>query len=210
MSHFTCMVIGENPEEQLRPFYENLETPRYVKYTKEQLIEKGKKDIERYKNGLYAEFLKDKEAYSIGCNVNHLNYISNEFPNHLTWSDDEIYADEIKNYEPNEIGSEGEVYSDSNPNSKWDWYSLGGRWSGSIELNNSKKVDSAIKKNISNLNDIVCFSIIKDGKFYEIGRMGLWGFVSDEKDESEWENEFKKLISDLPDDTLISIYDLHI
>jgi hypothetical protein len=204
------MVIGENPEEQLRPFYENLETPRYVKYTKEQLIEKGKKDIERYKNGLYAEFLKDKEAYSIGCNVNHLNYISNEFPNHLTWSDDEIYADEIKNYEPNEIGSEGEVYSDSNPNSKWDWYSLGGRWSGSIELNNSKKVDSAIKKNISNLNDIVCFSIIKDGKFYEIGRMGLWGFVSDEKDESEWENEFKKLISDLPDDTLISIYDLHI
>jgi hypothetical protein len=204
------MVIGENPEEQLRPFYENLETPRYVKYTKEQLIEKGKKDIERYKNGLYAEFLKDKEAYSIGCNVNHLNYISNEFPNHLTWSDDEIYADEIKNYEPNEIGSEGEVYSDSNPNSKWNWYSLGGRWSGSIELNNSKKVDSAIKKNISNLNDIVCFSIIKDGKFYEIGRMGLWGFVSDEKDESEWENEFKKLISDLPDDTLISIYDLHI
>jgi hypothetical protein len=204
------MVIGENPEEQLRPFYENLETPRYVKYTKEQLIEKGKKDIERYKNGLYAEFLKDKEAYSIGCNVNHLNYISNEFPNHLTWSDDEIYADEIKNYEPNEIGSEGEVYSDSNPNSKWDWYSLGGRWSGSIELNNSKKVDSAIKKNISNLNDIVCFSIIKDGKFYENGRMGWWGFVSDEKDESEWENEFKKLISDLPDDTLISIYDLHI
>jgi hypothetical protein len=204
------MVIGENPEEQLRPFYENLETPRYVKYTKEQLIEKGKKDIERYKNGLYAEFLKDKEAYSIGCNVNHLNYISNEFPNHLTWSDDEIYADEIKNYEPNEIGSEGEVYSDSNPNSKWDWYSLGGRWSGSIELNNSKKVDSAIKKNISNLNDIVCFSIIKDGKFYESGLMGWWGFVSDEKDESEWENEFKKLISDLPDDTLISIYDLHI
>ena len=40
--------------------------------------------------------------------------------------------------------------------------------------------------------------------------MGWWGFVSDEKDESEWENEFKKLISDLPDDTLISIYDLHI
>jgi hypothetical protein len=204
------MVIGENPEEQLRPFYENLGTPRYVKYTKEQLIEKGKKDIERYKNGLYAEFLKDKEAYSIGCNVNHLNYISNEFPNHLTWSDDEIYADEIKNYEPNEIGSEGEVYSDSNPNSKWDWYSLGGRWSGLIELNNSKKVDSAIKKNISNLNDIICVSIIKDGKFYENGRMGWWGFVSDEKDESEWENEFKKLISDLPDDTLISIYDLHI
>lgn len=226
MSHFTVMILGENPEEQLKPFDENLETERYVKYTKEQIIENGKKDIERYKNGIYAEYLKDPVAYAEKYTKNdkHLNYVANEFPLMLEWSEEQIYQHEIRWYEPHEIGSSGEVYSECNPNSKWDWYVLGGRWSGLIKLKdgtsgkmgrsgtmgNEVGIDQAKKGDIANFDELVTFALIKDGKWFERGEMGWWGFVADEKEEDAWDNEFKKLIKDLPDDTLISIYDCHI
>lgn len=54
------------------------------------------------------------------------------------------------------------------------------------------------------------FALIKDGKWYEKGEMGWWGIVSDEKDQGEWTNRFTTLINDLPDDTLLSIFDCHI
>jgi hypothetical protein len=57
---------------------------------------------------------------------------------------------------------------------------------------------------------ITPFAVLKDGKFYERGSMGWWGMVSDEKDKKEWSNQFATLISDLPDDTLLTIYDCHI
>jgi len=124
MSHFTVMVIGAEPENQLAPFDENMDTPRYVRYTKEQLTEKAKKSIEDYKNGLYARYLSDPGKYKEECKDNHphINYLENEFPKKLTWTDEEIYQDEINGYEPDEVGENGEVYSTYNPKSKWDWY----------------------------------------------------------------------------------------
>jgi hypothetical protein len=40
--------------------------------------------------------------------------------------------------------------------------------------------------------------------------MGWWGMVSDEKEQSNWNAEVANLLADLPDDTLISLYDCHI
>ena len=40
--------------------------------------------------------------------------------------------------------------------------------------------------------------------------MGWWAVVSNEKDDEVWDEEVKKLVSELPDNTLISIYDCHI
>ena len=131
MSHFTVMVIGNNVEKQLAPFDENLEVPRYVEYTKAQLIEKGRKCIEAYKNSRYAEYLKDKEAYKASRNnERHINYLENEFPLKLNWTDEQVYQDQIDDYEADCIGEDGEVYSESNPQSKWDWWEVGGRWAG--------------------------------------------------------------------------------
>lgn len=133
MSHYTCMVIGEDPEEQLSPFDENLDTPRYVKFTKDEAIAKGRQDIENYKNGTYAEYLADPEKYSEGItNEGHLNYLKNEFPKKLEWSDEEVFQDFVK-YE-DDVDEDGNIYSEYNPNSKWDWYVLGGRWTGMLKL----------------------------------------------------------------------------
>jgi len=234
MSHFTVMIIGKNPEKQLEPFDENIDVSRYVKYTKKQLIIKGKKEIEDYKNSIYAEYLKDKKAYAKKCKNNaHLTYLANEFPLKLKWSDAEIYQDKIRWEEPENVGKNGEVYSTYNPQSKWDWYQIGGRWAGLIRTNRNGRyampnfswgweekekeeyldgtyTDQAYKEDIINFDKLNIFALIKDGKWYEKGDMGWWGCVSNKKREGEWATEFKKLITDLPSDTLISIYDCHI
>lgn len=59
-------------------------------------------------------------------------------------------------------------------------------------------------------NAIPTFAVIKDGKWYEKGEMGWWACVSNEKDESDWHEEFNKLIDGLPKETLLSVYDCHI
>jgi hypothetical protein len=143
MSHFAILVIGDNIEEQLEKFDENLDTPRYVKYTKEQLIAKERQDIEEYKNGIYAKYLADPEAYAADCkNDNHLNYLKHDFPKKLEMTDEELYAEGIKFHEKHELGSEGEVYSTYNPNSKWDWYQVGGRYAGRLVLKEGVKKEA--------------------------------------------------------------------
>jgi hypothetical protein len=116
-----------------------------------------------------------------------------------------------------------------NPNAKWDWYTLGGRWTGFFKLkpNTSGEIgapglltspaekgyaDSVYKKDIDfeMPSDFSTFAVLKDGKWYEKGEMGWWGTVSNKKEDSQWEEEFAKLIADLPDDTLLSLYDCHI
>ncbi len=135
MSHFAVLVIGDNIDEQLAKFDENLDTPRYVKYTKEQLIAEKRKEIEDYKNTTYAKYLADPEGYAADCtNENHLEYLKNDFPKKLEMTDEELYAEGTKWYEEDEIGPEGEVYSTYNPNSKWDWYEIGGRYAGRLIL----------------------------------------------------------------------------
>lgn len=186
MSHFTVTVAlpGTLTEDQiedalrdaLAPFDENKEVPRYVKYTREGLIEKGRREIEEYKNSRYAEYLADPAAYAADVtNLRHLTYMAGgdeaaaevpgvaekvrellaerdrtaadfldrfgeadepyrpmeyaeSFPAKLDWTDEEVYAHEIRFYESEEIGPDGEVYSEYNPLSQWDWYSVGGRW----------------------------------------------------------------------------------
>ena len=136
MSHFTVAVITKDEnklEEILAPYSENLEVPRYVKYTKEQLIQKVKGNIEEYKNSTYAEFLKDPIKYkNKHKNKEHIKYLEEEFPKCLNWTNEEIYQEAIKHEEESNIGANGEIYSTYNPNSKWDWYEIGGRWYKSL------------------------------------------------------------------------------
>jgi len=57
---------------------------------------------------------------------------------------------------------------------------------------------------------ITPFAILKDGKWYEKGKMGWWGVVHDEKLQYDWSAKFMELFEELPDDTLITMVDCHI
>jgi len=201
MSHFTVMVIGDDPELQLEPYDENLDTPEYSRG------EVSDEDREQF-----LQFYKERDT-------------NNELEDKSFEEIYKIHGDDWNRnaWRPDENGVFQE-YSNYNPKSKWDWYQLGGRWSGLIKLkegaegiegesgvfDNETGIDAAYKKDIANLDQIRPFAVLKDGEWYERGEMGWWAIVANEKDTDVWEAELKKLLDGLPDDTLISIYDCHI
>ena len=135
MSHFTVMVIGENPEKQLAPYQENNmgNCPEEYLYFIDK-TEELKKDWE--------EISEDEKA---GPNNSFESYV------------------EGNGYKKNMAEEKYGYYE--NINAKWDWYVLGGRWTGFLKLKDGAEgqageaglmtrsespgfVDSAIKNNI--------------------------------------------------------------
>lgn len=137
MSHYAVLVFtepgGKTVGELLEPFYEGLEVPHYI--SKPEIISQVRKEIEDYKNTIYAEYLKNPQSYLAKCsNRNHAIYITQEFPKRLTWNDEECYREGIKYYNTETIQPDGSIYDTYNPNSKWDWYTIGGRFSDIVPL----------------------------------------------------------------------------
>lgn len=105
------MVIGENPEAQLAPFDASLEMPKY----KREAVPIAEKDR------FMAYYLKEGKIEA-----------------DTTFEDAYAKHGEAWNGSSWEKDGNGEwaEYSTYNPNSKWDWYSLGGRWTGFLKMKN--------------------------------------------------------------------------
>lgn len=261
MSHFTVLVIGKNVDEQLWPFWElDLSEDEVKKDPRAEFIGDIKQEELEEK---FKEFLEKEKEY---LEKNEIKYESA-----TEWVRDWF------GYKFNtELGAWGYY---KNPQQKWDWYSVGGRWSGYFTLKNGaegslgepgiygreeenekpNKADQAKKgdidwqamkdeklvrarktwEEVQSKEDQIpsqmkyltygitdddtldtylkridkfptTYAVVKDGKWYEKGEMGWWGISTNEKSDSEWDTEFKKLIDDLPDDTLLTIVDCHI
>jgi len=54
------------------------------------------------------------------------------------------------------------------------------------------------------------FAVLKDGEWYEKGKLGWWACVADEKEEADWVVEHAKLLDSLPELTLLTVIDCHI
>ncbi|MCR5658944.1 MAG: hypothetical protein K6G25_06420 [Bacteroidales bacterium] len=135
-----------------------------------------------------------------------------------------------------EIHEDGSLWKTSNENAKWDWYQMGGRYRGRLLLkqpdNNHPlydgwqfadvdkgeyerirkegRCDQALVGEISNLDELLTFAVVKNGEWFERGEMGWWAAVSNEKDKDVWESEVRELLKDLSDDTLLTVMDCHI
>ena len=109
MSHFTVMVFGDNPDKLLAPYDENLDVPKYL------VGEVSEDEQTRF----LAYYSKEDDVESDSLTFKELY---------------EKYGDEWNG------GSwefeDGKVleYSTYNPKSKWDWYQIGGRWTGYFKL----------------------------------------------------------------------------
>ena len=216
MSHFTVYVFtkedGRDVEQLLAPYDESITYPPYIALTKEQAIAKTRKEIEDYKNGLYAEYLADPVAYEEKCsNEGHLEYIKNEFPKRLNWTDKECYEEQKKFYEEDMIDEDGNLLSIYNPHSKWDWYTIGGRWAGGLVTKEGRETDSDYVSEIDwNKTGIPFAFITPNGIWHERGEMGWWAIVTNAKEQDSWEEEFKKAIEKLDNDVLVTLVDCHI
>ena len=216
MSHFAVYVFTKedekNVDELLAPYDEQIAYAPYVLYTKEQAIAKVREDIEEYKNGLYAEYLADPAAYKEKCgNANHIDYLENEFPKKLNWTDDECYEYQKEWFEDDMIDEDGNLLSTYNPNSKWDWYSIGGRWDGNLITKSGENVNTAHVNKIDWDKSGIPFAYITpNGVWHEKGEMGWWAVVTNEKEKDVWIEEFNNILDTLKDDCMVTVVDCHI
>jgi hypothetical protein len=214
MSHFSVAVFhreDQDIEDLLAPYNEEIVVAPYVKYTREQAIAKTRKDIEEYKNGLYAEYLANPEEYAKNCsNEAHLEYLREVFPKKLNWTDEECYEDVARYYDEDDKDEEGNLYSTYNPNSKWDWYSIGGRWRNFLTTKSGEKVDEDYVSELDFPDDFSTFAVVlPNGRWYEAGSMGWWAIVTNRKD--DWEATYKeKFLDKANPDWILTIVDCHI
>jgi hypothetical protein len=122
-------TLNEYLTTALERFDENFEVPRFQEYSRSELIANVRAEVKSYADGTYAKYLADPEAYAADCrNLSHLLYLRDEFPKRLTWTDDECYADGVKYYDDEDVAADGGVWTAVNPQGKWDWWTVGGRW----------------------------------------------------------------------------------
>ena len=129
MSHFCVMVIGEDHENQLGAYHEFECTGVNDKYVLDVDVTE-----EVVKEGLDWFGLEDKTVLSL----------------------DEVDKEGQHKYGYAVVDKEGntiQAFNRTNPNKKWDWYQLGGRWSG--------------------------FFLVKDGAEANKGSAGLMGSCRD-------------------------------
>jgi len=123
MSHFSCMVIGGEIEEQLAPYDESKRLDIPV---------------------ITGEVSEEDKQIMIG-------YYKEKGVEYPTF--DELYAEKGENWNCNLWVKRDDKWvkmSDYNPQSKWDWYKLGGRWSNFLKLKEGAEgtMGETIKKNI--------------------------------------------------------------
>lgn len=273
MSHFKVLVIGDNWEEQLAPFDENLQVEPY------------KEHVSNEDFGRFVEFYSNptpKKSYEIdGIQAAKTAgfYPVRDAIARDAW----VALGENWNGCRNGWDEKGPFrWSTYNPKSQWDWYVVGGRYCGSLLakqgaaakvgepgiFDNARRhpggVDQVRVRNIdwaemrrrqrllaeeaiaalrrqfeakdqmrnfewdmsdkeivatladpeqwinTNSASFTCFAVVKDGEWFERGRMGWWGMVANEKSDVEWQQKVSELLANLDDDALLTVVDCHI
>lgn len=105
-------------------------------------------------------------------------------------------------------------YDENNESSyddKWDWWVIGGRWSGEI-CSNGRAGNTAKIKDITNLQEIKTFAVLNGDGWHEVGEMGWFGFSSNTEEEKEaWDKEFfDKFLKNLEPEVVLTVVDCHI
>jgi hypothetical protein len=100
-----------------------------------------------------------------------------------------------------------------NPNSKWDWWVVGGRWDG--EIQGSRRSDGEggfnfgdehheADHNVVKVKGILAaggdewvpFAIVTpDGEWHERGSMGSFAMVSDKHSKHDWTTEARRIMA---------------
>ena len=197
MSHFCGLVIltpkyEKDIDDSLEKYNENVEVQEYCA---DKVSKADKKRFVKYYTG--------KRFYT-------------------KKSFEELYAEKGAEWNSNQWRKDEkgvwQVYSTYNPNSKWDWWCFGGRWTNCIKTKSGEFVNEAMFGEIDFTDDKSdCFSlknppycVVIDGKWYEKGQMGWWGMTSNEKNDDDWEKEIENLLATLPEDSDVYNVDFHI
>lgn len=124
MSHYAVGVVVDKPDmalvkEILAPYDENLEVEPYIERTRKEVLE----ECNRYINA-YLTNPEGNKSYKGFADCNTV----------------EELLDFYKDFWECEFDENGNRLSTYNPNSKWDWWCIGGRYTGDFMDNDFMKV----------------------------------------------------------------------
>lgn len=158
--HFTVAVITKDGDfdKALDPYSDWFEVDPYISETRDELIKRYRDDLEFAKKSnqkLYQESLEGRYDFS---------------------SDDNLIKSIIKEESDRwtKFDENGNLLSTYNPNGKWDWKVLGGRFSDYIILKSGKTTDSARIKDID-------FDAYKCSKSKQESQKRFWEVVVEGK-----------------------------
>jgi len=165
MSHFTVLVIGDDVEGKLAPFDENLEVEPYKVYYDEESI------------AHMVSHYNEREGYNL--DKNDLQAL---VPLMKEWG----------GYDKAAVDNDGLHYwSTYNPDSKWDWYQIGGRWRGQLLL---KHGTTGVQGEASFMlaNPIYPLQSVDQANFGDID----WGYMQyNPMTIVEWATAWKRIMS---------------
>jgi hypothetical protein len=206
MTHFTVAIIlphevrdiGGFISQQMEPFDENVEVPAYVAYS----VEKAAEEIKGTLHRLELIVSRNEPRYNIEACREQIEELRRTTP-------EARYRDRLRFYD--RFNSQGDPITNYNPDAKWDWYVVGGRWDGWI--NDRETSGEQVDDNIATTEEAIERGkiphaiITPDGEWNENGQMGWWGILITENE--HWDEQAKALLATFPDHRIV-IIDAHI
>lgn len=215
MSHYCIVVIVDGETE-----------PAYIEREVERLLAPFDENMEV---APYKEYMSDEDiARMVRHYTEHPMAAPPVDPNDLTT---------LLPYMEDWNGSEGAIDGGGlyylrtyNPQSKWDWWSVGGRYSGRITGDPGQDIVRVSEMKPGDLvtheYDFIgnpirelekheqyyshCYGILtKEGEWISQGRMGWFGMSDDAHDSVEWSKRYFEILSSYPNDWAVLV-DCHI
>jgi hypothetical protein len=192
MTHFTVGIIlphGVNDAEGfiaevMEPYFEHADSEPYVCYT----LEQAAADLASTINRLELIISRNEPHYDIEKCCQQLDELRAKTPQ-------QKYEEYLRYHE--QFNDQGEPVSTYNPDSKWDWYVIGGRWDGWInDLDTSRESladNTALTEEVIARDKLPHAIITPDGQWHERGQMGWWAMLLTENE--NWEQEARALLA---------------
>lgn len=191
MSHYPIIITGDGVAAQLEPYNENTPVAPYLDSVDGEW-QKGLAEAKEW-------FASPQATKKAGADWTDRRYL------------DEFFG--LGYWTPAKEGEGYEHWSTYNPRSKWDWHEVGGRWSGMLHTRHGRHVNTCTAGELdvdATLSEGGPHALLHEGEWLEAGRMGWFGVVLDQKMESDWTAEVRKVLEGLDPDTPLTLVDCHI
>lgn len=226
-------ALADYLDGALAKFDEGREVEPYISETREhQLADEREKHADAAEN--LRRYRAGEKPYDRPANDAHIRYITTEAPELAKLDDDALWDHIVKTSTWQERDENGAIWSTYNPDSRWDWWVIGGRWGGVYRDRQGETVEAFLaslrktKEGLAageNLNphkgephavggvlpwyfphDI----LTTDQTWHRIGRTGWWGMRGDDMAEAEWVDHAIEALEKEDPAAVVYYLDLHI